>query len=101
MFPPIRIRLPCTRNLRSGPLFVPLGKRLPHTNLMKEASKKQFCKNISQKWNCFFKSLDMLSCERLKADLAGDRNALQTIEKIFVFHSVGLLSHYIDIKLLR
>ena len=31
----------------------------------------------------------MLSCERMKADLAPDRNALQTIEKIFVFHSVG------------
>ena len=35
----------------------------------------------------------MLSCERMKADLAPDRNALQTIEKIFVFRSVGESLH--------
>ena len=29
----------------------------------------------------------------MKADLAPDRNALQTIEKIFVFHSVGESLH--------
>ena len=29
----------------------------------------------------------------MKADLALDRNALQTIEKIFVFHSVGESLH--------
>ena len=49
--------------------------------------------NISQKRNCFFKSLDLLSCERTKGDLALDRNTLQTIEKIFVFHSVGESLH--------
>ena len=29
----------------------------------------------------------------MKADLVPDRNALQTIEKIFVFHSVGESLH--------
>ena len=35
----------------------------------------------------------MLSSERMKADLARDRNALQAIEKISVFHSVGESLH--------
>ena len=47
-------------------------KKVTPQNLMKWASKKQY---ISQEWNCLFKSLDLLSCERMKADLARDRNA--------------------------
>ena len=43
----------------------------------------------------------MLSCERMKADLARDRNALQTIEKIFVFHSVGESLHRLQIIEIR
>ena len=37
----------------------------------------------------------------MKADLARDRNALQTIEKIFVFHSVGESLHKLQIIEIR
>ena len=94
VFSPIRIRLPCTRNLRSGPLFVSLEKRLP-PHESDEIGLEKAILQIYLKGGISFLNLwlDLLSCERMKADLAPDRNALQTIEKIFVFHSVGESLH--------